>query len=143
MITPRQERGLPRALGWPRPGLSVLVAVVQLQHVQARIRAFDAGIRVMRVPEAQPAALVQMRAHADVVAKLEGRADGLVGETRARERIGAHAGFEVVTIRPSPAQQRRGAELPYAVGISRTRGMPIGHTQFTEQVKAAAAFETV
>src|SRR5690606_39272693 len=123
--------------------LSVLEAVIQLEDVESGIGPFDSGVRVMRQSQTQTAFRREMHPDADMIAELECRTEVLVREVRAGEHRCPDTGFHVIPVRPGPAQQRCGTELPGAAGVTRSTGMPICGPQFAQKIQTAAALESI
>src|SRR5690554_2682578 len=122
---------------------SIMVAVVELQYVQAGVRMLDTCVGIVREPQAESAVIGEMHSDADMVTELECGADIFVGEAGTRKRRGADAGLKVITLAPSPAQKRCSAQLPGAAGAARPICVPIGDAQFANQIQAATFIESV
>ncbi|MNL33606.1 hypothetical protein D3C87_1555280 [compost metagenome] len=90
----------------------------------------------MRVTKADPVVRGHQKAQADVVAKLEGSADVLVGKARAGEQGGADTGFKVETLARPPTEHGDRVQLPDVARRTRAIRLPVRRADLGREIQA-------
>src|SRR5690606_7427701 len=98
-----------------------------------------ARIGEMRESQAYTAGVRKISAHADMVTKLERRAQLFIGKIGAGKNSRADTCLEIVALIPEPPEHRRGAELPGAGRSARAIGHPVCCGKFGHQIQTPIA----